>query len=97
MLSDKQIENLVLSNIPEEINFSENLVLLVKWPCIKRWRFVYPSERGYRRVHIGSYPEVSIEQALECATVMKKWIVSGLDPKIEKRDYRKRHGLWPPK
>ena len=96
MLTDCEIAALELPKFEEEVEFSKNLVLKIRWPNTKKWSFRYWSGKGWAGVHVGRYPDVDIEAALACAELISTWVEAGLNPREQKRIYRLQNGCWPP-
>lgn len=88
MLTVVEIRTLKPAKRPYKVADSDGLFLLVQPSGSLLWRFRYRIAGIDRKLALGSFPEVSLQQARKLRDLARSEVVDGIDPVEEKRQRR---------
>jgi integrase len=89
MLTDEAIRNIRATNTNRKLFDEKGLYLLVTPGGAQPWRFKYyfpprASDNKEKCISLGSYPEVSLEQARERCDAARQDVANGIDPTVRR-------------
>jgi integrase len=83
-LTELKVKNAKPAEKIYKLNDGEGLYLVVKPTGYKVWRFRYTLNGIKKEITIGPYPVISLTDARKRALELKKLVLEGIDPQIEK-------------
>jgi integrase len=85
-LTDEQLKNLVTRERPYKVADGNSLFVLVSRTGLRSWRWRYYVRGREKVLLLGSYPQVSLDQARVARDQARDKVLAGIDPADEKRD-----------
>jgi integrase len=90
MLTNTAVKNAKPRETPYKLTDGDGLYLLVKPNAGKYWRFKYLYVGKEKLLALGTFPEVSLDEAREMRVAARKLIAAGADPGRKRKEEKRR-------